>query len=262
MHPQDVQYLNLPWADSLDLAGRELVSLVGAGGKTSLMLALAQELALAGQRVIITTTTHIWRPEVEVVQVATAGAALEALGGRPWPGEVVCLASGEEEVAGRAKLRGLAPEEVDRLWLEGAAEYVLVEADGARGCSIKAPRAHEPVIPAESTVLVGLIGLAALGKPLDGEQAFNPDLVAELTGLEVGQNLTPEATAGLVLHPEGLFKGAPEAARRILFLNGSDLPGTREQALELLQRLGPSRTGLRALIASVLTGYREVFDLA
>jgi len=259
---ENLHYVAEPWADSLDLAGRELLSLVGAGGKTSLMLALAQELALAGQRVIITTTTHIWRPEIEVVQAATAEAALEALRGRPWPGEVVCLASGEEEVAGRPKLRGLAPEEVNRLWLDGAAEYILVEADGARGCSIKAPRAHEPVIPAESTVLIGLIGLGALGNPLDDERAFNPALVAGLTGLEVGQNLTPEAAAGLVLHPEGLFKSAPETARRILFLNGVDIPGAREPALELLQRLGPSRTGLRALIASVLTGYREVFDLA
>ena len=40
----------------------EIVSLVGGGGKTTLMFALAQELTSGGQSVITTTTTRIFEP--------------------------------------------------------------------------------------------------------------------------------------------------------------------------------------------------------
>ena len=40
-----------------------VISVTGAGGKTSLIFAWARELAAAGKSVIITTTTHMYRPE-------------------------------------------------------------------------------------------------------------------------------------------------------------------------------------------------------
>ena len=40
-----------------------ITSLVGGGGKTTLMLRLAHELAATGARVIVTTTTHIFPPD-------------------------------------------------------------------------------------------------------------------------------------------------------------------------------------------------------
>ena len=40
-----------------------VISLVGAGGKTSLMFRLAHELSLTGDSVLTTTTTKIYVPE-------------------------------------------------------------------------------------------------------------------------------------------------------------------------------------------------------
>ena len=40
----------------------EVISLVGGGGKTTLMFALAQELASVGELVITTTTAKIFEP--------------------------------------------------------------------------------------------------------------------------------------------------------------------------------------------------------
>ncbi|MCK7504559.1 MAG: hypothetical protein MZV70_11045 [Desulfobacterales bacterium] len=48
--------------DALLLHGGGVVSLVGAGGKTSLMYRLARELAGTGQAVLTTTTTRIYPP--------------------------------------------------------------------------------------------------------------------------------------------------------------------------------------------------------
>ena len=50
------------------------------------------------------------------------------------------------------KFQGLSPERVDDL--RGEADLVLVEADGARGRSLKVPADHEPVLPASTTLLL------------------------------------------------------------------------------------------------------------
>ena len=263
MHPQNLQYLSEPLAVCLGLAGRELVSLVGAGGKTSLMFQLAQELSLAGQRVITTTTTHIWQPDEEEVLIeAGPERLLQRLGSGLVPGERICLAADQKEEDGRLKLVGLSPEAVGRLWDEGAAEYILVEADGARGLPLKAPRDHEPVIPDQATVVVGLVGLSALGRPLDEEHVFAARRLAGLTGARPGQRVDPQVAAQLIGHPAGLFKGTPSQASRVLFLNQSDLPNAREEGLALIQILGRQAVGLRVVMASLMTGQREIFDLS
>ena len=43
----------------LDMARHRMVALVGAGGKTSTLYALARQAADSGRTVVVTTTTHI-----------------------------------------------------------------------------------------------------------------------------------------------------------------------------------------------------------
>ena len=48
--------------DALAIRDREVISLVGGGGKTALMFALGKELSSRLKGVILTTTTKIWEP--------------------------------------------------------------------------------------------------------------------------------------------------------------------------------------------------------
>lgn len=50
-------------SDLIDLPTDPLIAIVGAGGKTTTMYTLANELAQRGKRVITTTTTQIFYPE-------------------------------------------------------------------------------------------------------------------------------------------------------------------------------------------------------
>jgi probable selenium-dependent hydroxylase accessory protein YqeC len=45
---------------ALAIEAREHIAIVGAGGKTALLFALAEELRKSGKRVITTTTTKVW----------------------------------------------------------------------------------------------------------------------------------------------------------------------------------------------------------
>ena len=49
--------------DLINLPAHALITIVGAGGKTTTMYTLASELAQRGKRVITTTTTQIFYPQ-------------------------------------------------------------------------------------------------------------------------------------------------------------------------------------------------------
>ena len=66
----------------IDMSGPQLIAIVGAGGKTSLMYALAREALAAGLTTAITTTTHIAQPEgadIALVESFAAGRYQAAL---------------------------------------------------------------------------------------------------------------------------------------------------------------------------------------
>ncbi|MEZ4515828.1 MAG: selenium cofactor biosynthesis protein YqeC [Chloroflexota bacterium] len=130
---------SLPAALGIDQPG-ELVALVGGGGKSSLLFALAD--ALSG-RVVMTTTTRMSAAQVASAPAVCMADDLSRLSGYlDEHGRCLVIGSikGEKALGVDVDLPGqlLARPDVD---------YVLVEADGARMRPIKAPAEHEPAIP-------------------------------------------------------------------------------------------------------------------
>lgn len=131
------------------------VALVGGGGKTTLMLWLAERCAQRGKNVLVGTTTHIRKPERNVAENLEEANTLWKSGrfaviGTP--------ASGGKLTS--APLELYAP-------LAERADLVFLEADGSKCHPCKVPAAHEPVIPQSCDVVLGVMGMTALGKPLE-----------------------------------------------------------------------------------------------
>jgi probable selenium-dependent hydroxylase accessory protein YqeC len=198
--------MTAPLAERLGLRARELVAIVGAGGKTTIMGILARELGSTGARVILTTTTKMGADQV--TEPVCWACDPESVGKLLVPG--VPLSVLNEAVGG--KVAGLLPDAVDSMFTSTTADYILVEADGARSLSIKAPADHEPVIPVLSTTVIVVIGADAFSNPL-GSVAHRLERITALTGLTDGDVITPEDAATILLHPEGGVKQIPEAAR-------------------------------------------------
>jgi len=112
-----------------------------------------------------------------------------------------------------------------------------VEADGAARRPLKAPAAHEPVIPENTSIVVALAGLEVLGRPLGKEMVFRSQLAGELMQLSPGETITVPALARLLAHPAGSFKGAPATARRFIFLNKADSPELQEKGAAVALQL-------------------------
>lgn len=171
-----------------------VVSLVGGGGKTTILYAMARLCASRGHRVLVSTTTHILQPEL---CYAPSEAARDAL----W-------SAGRYAVAGVSssggKLTALPPAELAR-WMERA-DTVLLEADGAKHHPCKAPAAHEPVIPPASDVVLAVAGLSAVGRPLR-EVCFRLSEACALLGASPDAVLTPQMLAILLTSEAGGRKG-------------------------------------------------------
>lgn len=210
----------------LGLEPQGVLSLVGGGGKTSLMFHLAHSLAAAGKKVLTTTTTKIFH---------STGLQSRHVLVEPDPQRLLERATQLLDFTGHMtaaaaslpanKLQGY-PAEAIRLFRDsGLFDWIVVEADGSGRRPLKAPASHEPVIPDVTTVLVAVAGLEVLGQPLSEESVFRPELAAPIMGLQQGDIINPQALSRLFTHPSGSFKGAPTDARRFIFLNKADHAG-------------------------------------
>lgn len=205
--------------EALQVRKGEVVSFVGAGGKTTAMYRLASELAGQGWRVITTTTTKIRPPspkEVEVLVVERDSAqALCCVAEALQSGGVVALAA--ERLERESKLRGIPTGLVTQL--ARLADAIIIEADGARGRSLKAPASYEPVVPTDTTLLVPVVGIDAVGSRLGEKMVHRPELVSELTGLACGERIGTSIVSKLLVHERGALKSAPAHSRVVPLIN-------------------------------------------
>ena len=209
---------------SLNLKNGGVVSLVGAGGKTSLMFRLARELAGRGASVLSTTTTKIYMPNRKQSSIVMICKSASTLAGqvRSIIKRHPHISAGSRLIPFQNKLKGFSPEVIDALWHSGIFRWILVEADGAAGRPLKAPAAHEPVIPQCTKWVIGIVGLAAVGKPLTERWAFRPQRVSQITGLAPGEPINESAISNLFVNAEGILKNVPAHALRFAFLNQAD----------------------------------------
>ena len=174
--------------EALMLGKGGVISLVGAGGKTSLMFKLAHELARAGETVLTTTTTKIYVPmPQQSTNLIISGSVSRILDkARETLKNHHHITAAVEKLTDQRKLRGFTPEVVQDIWNSQLFRWIIVEADGAAGRPLKAPAEHEPVIPACTSQLVGMVGLNGAGQPLTDQWVFRNARFSQLTGLAHG----------------------------------------------------------------------------
>jgi len=215
-----------PLANQLGLGARELVSLVGGGGKTTMLFALGNGLAAQGRRVVLTTTTKMSHDQAMSAPTVcwSASEARAALGE---PGPLMLVAHIDDQ-----KTSGPPPEVVDNLFETSEADYIVVEADGSRGRPLKAPGPTEPIVPSLSTTVVVLVGIDAVGGRLDAV-AHRVDVAREFTGLAPDSVVTPRNCVDILMHPKGVLRVCPPAARVVVAITKVSTEADIEAADEM-----------------------------
>ena len=166
-----------------------VVSVIGSGGKTTLLSTLARELP---GPVILCTTTHILPfSEYPLISGDDAGALKAALA----RSRIVCLGQPGKD----GKLTAPA---LPFSLLRELAPWVLVEADGSKRLPLKAHAPYEPVIPPESSHTILVVGASGFGASI-AQAVHRPERFCALTGAQPQDPVTPELAARAIAR-EGL----------------------------------------------------------
>lgn len=212
----------------VDFASRQVIAAVGAGGKTSALHGLARELSAMGKKVLLTTSTHMAMPdraesltEDPIVIRQRLAADHFALVGRP---------------AGHGKMEGVPAHAY--LAICSLADIVLVEADGSRQMPLKLPARHEPVIPDNTTHVLVLAGLGAIGQTVQAA-CHRPELVRQLLKVGADHCLTPADLATII--GQGYWQPFVAAENRTgtVILNQADDADRFASAVQIAAMLAP-----------------------
>lgn len=201
-----------------------VISIVGAGGKTTLLYALAAIFTRNGARTVVTTTTHIFRPDhnlwarnMEEVRKLWSQESF-AVVGRP---------------AENGKLKSLPEQELNGLMK--MADIVLIEADGAKRKPCKVPAAHEPVIVDACDIVIGVMGMDAWGRPIE-EVCFRTEETVGLLHAKETDLLTTEMMAEILASEEGTRKNVGGREYYVV-LNQCDTKERQKAAEEICRKL-------------------------
>lgn len=141
----------------------DIISIVGAGGKTSLLFDLADKLSKKGS-VLITTTTKIYKPVENDNFIFIYPEEMENLSPQDNFIHIYCSKIIEN------KIHGASFDEIN--FLKNRFDYILIEADGSAGKPLKGWKNNEPVIFKDTTKTIAVIDITALGL-LKNEQSIH-----------------------------------------------------------------------------------------
>ena len=216
----------------LDADGRHVISLVGGGGKTTLMHYIAGCYAKLGMRTAIMTTTRMGCPEgacetMEACRACWARGEYAAVGQR--------LENGKFRAPAESVLRALLEE----------AEIIVIEADGAHRRPLKFPGDNEPVILPETDIVIAVSGLDALGK-MAGDVCHRMPEAQKLLSCDEQHIITPADMSAVLLSDCGGKKGVC-GRMYIAALNKCDDENRLalgEEVLRLLAKAGQARAAM------------------
>lgn len=196
----------------LKLRKSDIISIVGAGGKTTLMFSLAEELR-GENKVLVTTTTKIYVPkEQQYNYIANSEDKFHYYNHMNNNGIYVY---GKGINYHENKLIGLDCELLQKQL--PYFDYILIEADGSKKKSIKGWKDNEPVISDKTNKTIGVFSIENIGKEVNENNIHRLERFMNITASSKGDIINIDHIIKLIFHPKGLFKDA--VGEKILFIN-------------------------------------------
>lgn len=223
----------------INLINGDVVSVVGAGGKTSLIHYLADFLE---GRIIVSTSTRMYVPQREWNVYLDEPVC--------WQGHHEVVVSGQS--VNNNKLAGINP-----YISHSAYDYWLIEADGSRNLPLKGWGPNEPVIIDETTVTIGILDITTLGMDVNEETVFRLNELRAIS--KIHNTVELSNLKDIVVHKKGLFKKSQ--GRLVLLINKVETESLKTLAKTLWAMIqeDPSCPKIdRCIMASVLEGSGEM----
>ena len=268
-------FFNHDLSPLLGLADSQIITFIGGGGKTSLMNTLGKEFASHGYPTLLTTTTHIMKPDflsdesyIENEDLGQLANIFTNLKKNTLP--LAALGIPEKVVNSNIKWRSPSSDFCEKI-AEFSKKFstknpykffkILCEGDGSKRLPIKLPKDGEPVFFPKTDTVIGVIGLSCLGKPIK-ETLFRYELLPNLTSLDnyfikslqSADIVTTDFLHRLCLSEKGLRKNITSQKFCIIF-NQADILDEKALAEVITLRNQLQTKGICPHIISVKNNY-------
>lgn len=268
-------FFNHDLSPLLGLADSQIITFIGGGGKTSLMNTLGKEFASHGYPTLLTTTTHIMKPDflsdesyIENEDLGQLANIFTNLKKNTLP--LAALGIPEKVVNSNIKWRSPSSDFCEKI-AEFSKKFstknpykffkILCEGDGSKRLPIKLPKDGEPVFFPKTDTVIGVIGLSCLGKPIK-ETLFRYELLPNLTSLDnyfvkslqSADIVTTDFLYRLCLSEKGLRKNITSQKFCIIF-NQADILDEKALAEVITLRNQLQTKGICPHIISVKNNY-------
>lgn len=268
-------FFNHDLSPLLGLADSQIITFIGGGGKTSLMNTLGKEFASHGYPTLLTTTTHIMKPDflsdesyIENEDLGQLANIFTNLKKNTLP--LAALGIPEKVVNSNVKWRSPSSDFCEKI-AEFSKKFstknpykflkILCEGDGSKRLPIKLPKDGEPVFFPKTDTVIGVIGLSCLGKPIK-ETLFRYELLPNLTSLDnyfikslqSADIVTTDFLYRLCLSEKGLLKNITSQKFCIIF-NQADILDEKALAEVITLRNQLQTKGICPHIISVKNNY-------
>ena len=198
--------------EAFSLSTNSSVSVVGSGGKSTLIRKLAKDAGEYSYPVVITTTTHIELPflsENENLMLATSGEIDMSLVTQKAKNQPLILI---HKKLSNHKARGFDPKVLCSV---AGRQLLLIEADGSRRKPFKIPASWEPVICDETSHAIIVCGLNALNRPFNDRWVHRSHLDAKHLN-----HITPYDVARIISTPSHYLDKFPKNCLAFVYLSG------------------------------------------
>ena len=268
-------FFNHDLSPLLGLADSQIITFIGGGGKTSLMNTLGKEFASHGYPTLLTTTTHIMKPDflsdesyIENEDLGQLANIFTNLKKNTLP--LAALGIPEKVVNSNVKWRSPSSDLCKKI-AEFSKKFstknpykflkILCEGDGSKRLPIKLPKDGEPVFFPKTDTVISVIGLSCLGKPIK-ETLFRYELLPNLTSLDnyfikslqSADIVTTDFLYRLCLSEKGLRKNITSQKFCIIF-NQADILDEKALAEVITLRNQLQTKGICSHIISVKNNY-------
>lgn len=219
--------------DTFKINNKDIITIIGAGGKTSLMFS-ASSLLRNDYKVLVTTTTHIYIPDNNLYD------------------KIIMLTHFENEnynnilqnnkngvyvigshIVNNSKIKGLTFDMLDKI--TPYFDVVIIEGDGSKEKSLKGWNDNEPVIYPKTTKTIGIVDISSIGIDINEENIHRVDKFLEIINDYSNNKVNIEHLEKLILNENGLFKFYK--GEKILFINKVENINNKTNALNLIKNI-------------------------
>ena len=181
----------------IDLNKDKVITVVGAGGKTSTIFELGNELSNLNKKTIITTTTHM-KLDKDFLLI-DEDFNIENLKKILQKNNLIKIGKKESDYIVKSLDEDTLKRCID------ISDFLLIEGDGSKRLPLKAPKDNEPVIIQETDLVIGLIGFDSLDKKIE-ETCHRPELVSKLLHKNIKENINIFDLVEIIKNKNGLKK--------------------------------------------------------